>query len=183
MRKKGLFEELNVSPSDNGQCESVYVRATSDMAFKMMHCDEKRIHFSEHVLSAIMSSDPYNHDNPTIGRRVRFWPPFHGKLSVVETSQWKETHDDCLNEMDSCFKIEGTGQYIIMEVQRWRIPGLNHKIHSYGCEKYKNTLKNREYKNAKDVRYESLRLKTLPVTIRVKKSKSQIHQALCYSRC
>jgi hypothetical protein len=118
-KKKRPSKEPNTRSSNNDQCKSVYARATSDMAFKMMHCNEKRIHFSEHVLSAIVSSDPCNHDDPKIGRKARFRPPFHGKLSIVETSQWKETHDDCLTEMDSCFKIEGTGQYIIMEVQRW----------------------------------------------------------------
>jgi hypothetical protein len=72
MKKKGSSKELNARSSDNDQCESAYARATSDMAFKMMHCDGKRIHFSEHVLSAIMSSDLCSHDNPTTDRKARF---------------------------------------------------------------------------------------------------------------
>jgi hypothetical protein len=48
MRKKESSKELNASPSDNDQCESAYARTTSDIAFKMMHYNEKKIHFSEH---------------------------------------------------------------------------------------------------------------------------------------
>jgi hypothetical protein len=33
-----------------------------------------------------------------------------------------------------------------------RIPGLDHKTHSYGYKKYMNTLKNGKYKNMKGIR-------------------------------
>jgi hypothetical protein len=122
-----------------------------DEVAMMLHCNEKMLNFTRHTISAILDNDSTNHDDPTTGRKAKFKPPF-GKLSIVETSQWKKTHDDVQTEMDSSFKIERTGQYIIIKIQRWLIPGLDHKTHSYGCERYRNTLENGEYENMKDVR-------------------------------
>jgi hypothetical protein len=149
--KKGSSKKLNARSSGNNQFKLVYARATSDEAARMLHCNEEMSNFTRHALNVIMADDSANHDDPRTGRKARFKLPF-GKISVVETSQWKKTHDDVQTEMDSCFKIEGTGQYIIMEVQRRPIPGLDNKTHSYACEKFRNTKKNGEYKNMKYVR-------------------------------
>jgi hypothetical protein len=107
--------------------------------------------FTRHALNAIMADDSANHDDLRTASKARFKLLFE-KISIVETSQWKETHNDVQTEMDSCFKIEGTGQYIIMEVQRRQIPGLDHKTHSYECERFRNILKKEKCKNMKYVR-------------------------------
>jgi hypothetical protein len=132
--KKGLSKELNASSSGNSQFKPVYARATLDVVARMLHCNEEMLDFTTHALNAIMV------DDPRTGRKARFKLPFE-KLTIVKTSQWKKTHDDVQTEMDSCFKIERTGQYVIMEVQRSPIQGLDHKTHSYACEKFRNTLK------------------------------------------